>query len=193
MQEILRHTDAEVRVPGRVEVMLTVFSAASVLVAGRFFAGFEVPCARCLEPAQVTADAELCARFERATPAEVARAAAKNGDDDDDDGISIDPEEIDRFLFSGAQIDLRVMLGEALVMAYPMRALCEHGDACRGLCTNCGANLNGQPEGAGCERCAAGEAVTGSPDGDSGAKTDSASTAEEPQWKAALRKISTDD
>ena len=34
---------------------------------------------------------------------------------------------------------------EHVKLAYPMRALCERGEACRGLCSNCGAPVNELP------------------------------------------------
>jgi hypothetical protein len=45
------------------------------------------------------------------------------------------------------------MIVETVKVAYPMRALCSRGEACRGLCSNCGADLNEQPVSARCGAC----------------------------------------
>ena len=37
------------------------------------------------------------------------------------------------------------LVAEQIKLAYPMRALCSRGEACRGLCSNCGAALNEVP------------------------------------------------
>jgi uncharacterized protein len=42
--------------------------------------------------------------------------------------------------FAGEEIDLREVVQEQVIMAMPLRPLCD--EACRGLCQNCGADLN---------------------------------------------------
>ena len=45
------------------------------------------------------------------------------------------------------------MVEEQILVAYPIRALCVRGEACRGLCMHCGANLNEQPPATRCAVC----------------------------------------
>lgn len=187
LQATLERTDAEVADEGRVTGEITVMSPVSVLVRGRLQAGFSVPCARCLEDAQVSADADLCVQYERGASVEGAPGA----EDDDED---VDPDEPDRFGFDGTHIDLRPMLAETVLMAYPIRALCERGEDCRGLCTNCGANLNEQASAdGGCAVCGVGGMVggIGSVPGAEGEGDDIDTEVDSP-WKAALRKLRTD-
>jgi uncharacterized protein len=59
------------------------------------------------------------------------------------DTVEDDDEEVLRYLGkSTSEIDLTEGLNEALQLALPMRLLCRPD--CRGLCSNCGANLNEQ-------------------------------------------------
>ncbi|MCA9695212.1 MAG: DUF177 domain-containing protein [Myxococcales bacterium] len=172
LAQLLSETDATVEKPGRFTGDLTFLGSNSVLIRGQLEAEFTVPCARCLEPAIVSANAELCARYEREAPAEEAS--------EDEEDAEIDPDEPDLFPYAGHELDLRPMLAEYVVMAYPIRALCARGEACRGLCSRCGADLNAQASDGPCEACAQRAEAD---DGDS----------EEPSWKQALRKITTPD
>ena len=56
------------------------------------------------------------------------------------DEIELRPEEINRIYFQGEQIDLKEAIQEQVIMAFPIRALCS--ETCRGLCPQCGADLN---------------------------------------------------
>jgi uncharacterized protein len=56
------------------------------------------------------------------------------------DEIELRPDEINRIYFEGERIDLQDAVQEQVIMAFPIRALCN--EACRGLCPQCGADLN---------------------------------------------------
>ncbi len=45
--------------------------------------------------------------------------------------------------YSGGVVDLAEQIVESLALAIPMKPIC--GDACKGLCPHCGANLNTAP------------------------------------------------
>jgi uncharacterized protein len=45
--------------------------------------------------------------------------------------------------YEGEEIDLTPLVHEQIILALPTRPLC--GEACRGLCPRCGANLNAAP------------------------------------------------
>lgn len=150
MRDALRDTDAEVSAPAHVKLDLVVQGDGSVIVTGTLRGGFHVPCGRCLDPAEVDASAPIAAMFvgEGATARLPAVADDEDGTFDADDGSE------DLWPFDGIRLDLGPLLIETLKLAYPMRALCARGPACRGLCSQCGAPLNEQPAGApACTAC----------------------------------------
>lgn len=180
--EILASTDAEVKEGGLVDFEVLVHSGESVLVRGTLDVALQVPCARCLEPARVASRAEICVNFvKREIP------AVTGGNDEEDAELDLDaPEET---TYSGTLLDLRPLVEEHVALAYPMRALCALGEACRGLCHECGRNLNVPLEGvaaagAGCPAC---REIAADSRADAGAEGTPA--AEVPAWKAALRSI----
>lgn len=186
---ILAHTDAEVSQPGQVRVEVTLIgSGTSVLVRGELDARFLVPCARCLEPAEVVAGGELCVHFVRGGASDLLR---------DEEDADLAPEEVDRpdeRAFLGTRLDLRPMIEEQILVAYPIRALCARGEDCRGLCMHCGANLNEQPPASRCAVCGTPGArvpVVAAPGEEDDEATPAAGDAPvlEPSWKAALRGI----
>ena len=142
----LAHTDAEIERPGAVDVEVTLIGdGASVLIRGALDLTFTVPCARCLEPAVVPASGELCVHFVRG-----------NGSDalhDEEDADDVDASSPDEHHFVGNHLDLRPLVEEQILVAYPIRALCARGEACRGLCMHCGADLNQQPPASRCIVC----------------------------------------
>jgi uncharacterized protein len=101
-------------VPARLDVSRTVAGYALRL---RFDALLEGPCVRCVEPASPTISVD-------------AREIEQPGEDDDlhcpylDQGV----------------LDLADWAREALVLAMPVQIVCSAG--CRGLCPECGVNLN---------------------------------------------------
>ncbi len=141
MRDALRETDAEADEPASVRLDLVVQGDGSVIVTGALEGGFRVPCARCLDPADVSADARITAMFvvdgaARRLPDE---RSVPESEEDDDDG------DEDLWPFDGVTLDLQPLLVETLKLAYPMRAMCARGADCRGLCSQCGAPLNEQP------------------------------------------------
>lgn len=171
----LEETDAEVSEPGSLTGELS-FQGKTALVRGQLSATFHVPCARCLGAAPVDGGGEFCVHFERGASQRPKRV----DDDDDDDGEEIDPGSPEEFTFDGITLDLRPVLIEHFVMAYPMRTLCAQGEACRGLCSGCGANLNAQEPGSeGCTACVAQVEEAASSEAPAG----------NPDWQAALQKL----
>ena len=54
--------------------------------------------------------------------------------------MELDSEELDEDYFQGDELDLNVLLREQILLALPLKPLCR--EECRGLCRQCGANLN---------------------------------------------------
>lgn len=171
MASVLAHTDAEVTNAGATSLEVTpIGEGTSYLVRGTIQGGYSVPCARCLAAAPVSAGSDICVHFVR----------DRVGDADDDS----ETDSPDERSFSGTRIDLRPLLAELVLLSYPIRALCAYGEACRGLCMRCGAELNGQPPGP-CAACGATDAqVPIAADADLEPPTEPTSS-----WQAALRQL----
>jgi uncharacterized protein len=99
-----------------------------VLVDGDLEAGVDLQCARCLEPVTVNLDIPVVETF---TPTiDVVT------------GQAIRPEEEDQALWIDEHhiLDLSEVLRQDVLIALPLHVLCRSD--CRGLCSNCGQNLN---------------------------------------------------
>ncbi|MEM7158399.1 MAG: DUF177 domain-containing protein [Myxococcota bacterium] len=135
----LGDTDAEVSTEGTVKLRLMLQPHSVIVIQGSLAARFSVPCGRCLAPAAVVADTEIVATFMPGSSSEI--------DDHDEDDEQFDPEDEspDVWRYTGSVLQLDALVAEQVALAYPMSALCERGDDCRGLCSNCGYELNTVP------------------------------------------------
>jgi uncharacterized protein len=107
-----------------------------ILVHGRLQTRLAVPCSRCLAPAESDVDVELAEHFR---PMVFLPGGPPIEPDED-----LDPAtEIDEL----HQVDLTEVLRQAVLLAVPMHPLCRPD--CRGLCVQCGQDLNEGP--CGCE------------------------------------------
>ena len=99
-----------------------------VLVQGELEADVSMECVRCLEPVNVTLDIPVEETFAPTT--------------DVVSGQAIRPEEEDKALWIDAHhiLDLTEVLRQNIVVVLPLHVLCR--EDCRGLCSNCGQNLN---------------------------------------------------
>jgi uncharacterized protein len=88
----------------------------------------ELPCSRCLEPFRLPVNAHFDLRYHPAT--EMSQ----------DEEREIEDEDLDTSYYQDDQIDLNELLREQFYLALPMKPLC--GDDCKGLCPQCGTNLN---------------------------------------------------
>lgn len=110
------------RVEGRIAVTISLRADA------------EVPCSRCLEPAGVAIIGEL--RYLYSLHAREDVEAQREKTDAQEDG----EEEVILLDSWEDEIDLGPLVWEVLVTALPPAVLCK--DDCKGLCPQCGANLN---------------------------------------------------
>ena len=94
----------------------------TVLVRGEARAVIQSPCARCLTPTETTVTAEVDEAFLR----------------DKGDGEA-EPDE-DQYTYTGHVLELDDAVRTAVLLELPSRILCK--EDCRGLCAQCGANLN---------------------------------------------------
>ena len=97
-------------------------------LAGTVRTELELPCSRCLEPFRLAVDASFDQRFLPA--AEMATEHERE----------VQEEDLDVSYYRDDQIDLNELLREQFYLALPMKPLCV--EACKGLCAQCGTNLN---------------------------------------------------
>jgi uncharacterized protein len=97
-------------------------------LSGRVKTRLELPCSRCLEPFDVDVDTPFDLRYEpQPTSAEQGEHELAEGD-------------FDAASYTDDQIDLGQLIQERIYLALDMKPLCS--DDCKGLCSNCGTNLN---------------------------------------------------
>ena len=113
--------------PGAARVEVDYYRAGQELFfRGRISGGVVGHCARCLEayPFRLGTDFSLALVPKQPLPAEV----------------ELSDEDLDLAYYEGEQIDLSPLVHEQIILALPTRPLCR--EDCKGLCPNCGANLN---------------------------------------------------
>ncbi len=122
------------------------FAGESVRIAGEVKASVRLPCSRCL----TAFDREIKTQF---SVTAVPDPPPFCGDETADE-IELTAPEMEVITYSGTRIDLRTEVAQQLILALPLTPRCN--EACRGLCSQCGANLNQS-------RCRCDPADTGNP------------------------------
>lgn len=88
----------------------------------------ELTCSRCLEPFRLPVKAPFDLLY---LPAADASTETER---------EVDDEDLETSYYENDAIDLNQLLREQFYLALPMKPLCQ--DECRGLCPQCGTNLN---------------------------------------------------
>ena len=117
--------------PVHVRIHATL-SGQTVLIHGTAGSEVRMPCCRCLEPFNMKVGTEFSAT---AVPEIPAMIDPVTGDD-----IELTSNDMDVIAYSGDDIDLGGEIAQQIIMALPFKPLCR--DACKGLCSRCGADLN---------------------------------------------------
>jgi len=102
-----------------------------VLVQGDVKANVQLQCSRCLDDISLPVDARLEEQYQPTVDVETGRPITRSEDEVDDTVFKIDANHM---------MDLTEPVRQALLVAIPMRPLCR--EDCKGLCLECGANLN---------------------------------------------------
>jgi uncharacterized protein len=119
-----------------------------VLFQTRFIVPLEGQCKRCLKKVRVDEPVDLTLTFVPAAPVR-AEAAGTAKDAAGAEAVgSFDPETVDEEPYAGKVIDLSNALREQILLSIPPSPVCD--EACKGLCPDCGKDLN-QGD-CGCER-----------------------------------------
>jgi len=115
-----RYEVVEAQVPVRLDVSRTTGSGYALRL--RFSATLEGPCMRCLEPASPTFDVDV-------------REVSQPGGG----------EELQSpYVLKAGELDLEAWARDALALTMPAQITCRPD--CAGLCAQCGANLNDEPD-----------------------------------------------
>lgn len=100
----------------------------SIVFSGRVLADVPVKCHRCLEDFILPVDSKILEEFHR------------RSESPDEEAEDVGVEDDDGYSFMGNVIDLGEMVREYLVLAVPIKTVC--APSCRGVCRQCGQDLN---------------------------------------------------
>lgn len=101
---------------------------STVTIAGRLEARVQAVCSRCANPVEIPVDRHFEAVFVTSDTGEADRA------------VELDESDLDLDYYQGGVIDGLRLLAEQIFLELPMKVLC--AEDCKGLCVQCGANLN---------------------------------------------------
>lgn len=121
-----------------IEVTLTArkgFFDATGKVAGQV----ELACSRCLKSFSNPFQQDFNLRFSQEIPMDL--------DPDEDADLELTADQMGLIFFKGNELDLGDAVQEQIILALPFKPLCS--DECKGLCPECGADLNLGPCGCG--------------------------------------------
>ena len=110
---------------------------------GTFKGNLHVACSRCVNDVNLVLDEKLTVTF--MPPGELP---AEDDNTAGEDGAEVQTEDLDLFPFDGDKIDLEPLFREQFVLAIPYAPLCR--EDCKGLCSQCGNDLNSGT--CGCEK-----------------------------------------
>ena len=109
---------------------------AEVMASGDLNAELRLQCSRCLK------------EFDRTLSFPVEAVFHPVDELQKEDKHEISSEELDMDFYSGEEVDIIELLKEQIMLNEGMKPLCD--DACKGICSGCGADLN--VEGCRCTR-----------------------------------------
>ena len=119
-----------------------------VLVQGRFAVPLLGQCKRCLKPISLSTNADFTLtyfppdahRAKKPGEAEPRKGKKSAPQDEEGTGASFDLQDVDVERYNGKQIDLSRAVREQVLLALPPSPVCD--EDCKGLCIECGENLN---------------------------------------------------
>ncbi len=101
-------------------------------VAGRLSTTIRQGCVRCLESFDQPLSCQFVLDYSKEIPDELHR--------DDGESVQLTAQQIGMIHYQGDEIDFTDAIQEQIVLAVPYHPICD--DACKGLCAQCGHNLN---------------------------------------------------
>jgi uncharacterized protein len=131
LAEMVQNRECEFMAPLRVSVR--AFRIRELFeVEGHFQTKIRLTCSRCLKEYDRLLASEFALTYTRETPGLTAESTEEEAE--------LRVEEIGLIHFRGEEIDLRDGIQEQVVMAFPVKPLCD--EKCKGLCPTCGADRN---------------------------------------------------
>ncbi|MFH1985466.1 MAG: DUF177 domain-containing protein [Pseudomonadota bacterium] len=130
LMELIRSGGVGFPAPVTVDVFLMQPDEGVVVVSGTLDTRAVFDCGRCLEAAIVPVRADIRIVFKPVTAAAAAAGEL----------VELTDEDMECVAYDGDTLDLAAVLQEEVIAALPLRPLCQPG--CKGLCPECGANLN---------------------------------------------------
>ena len=110
-----------------------VRSGRDLLFDGTLRGDLVCQCARCLEEFPLSLDRPFsCVLLPLASPRSMGRLPSRE--------LELNQEDLAASFYSGDSIDVSALVQEQFFLALPSRPLCQ--DECKGLCEQCGVNLN---------------------------------------------------
>jgi uncharacterized protein len=100
-----------------------------VRVSGRVRTTLELDCGRCLEPFAMPVDSTFDLRY-----------VPQHANAQDEEESEVAEDDLTTAFYSEDRLDLGELMREQFQLALPMKPLCRAD--CRGLCAQCGTNLN---------------------------------------------------
>jgi uncharacterized protein len=125
------HDDAQLCQPVGIKVRMELVEELTLRIQGGCRTVLEFTCSRCLQPFSGNQDLHFDLFYIPASSI-----------DRKQEEIELREEDLEVGFYDGIQLDLNQVVSEQLVFAVPMKPLC--GVDCRGLCPQCGNNLNQQ-------------------------------------------------
>ena len=141
--------DEEYEVVGPVHLVMDIRKDRDAYrVTGRVETRLKLECGRCLEPFEMPVDSAFELRYVPAPAAPESQAPApgrgrdgqERGREDHGEDAEVPEDDLTTAFYKDETLDLGELMHEQFVLALPMKPLCS--EACRGLCPECGTNLN---------------------------------------------------
>jgi uncharacterized protein len=120
--------DYRVSAPVELSMVVSKVGADAFEASGGLKTRLELACSRCLEPFDLPVNETFELRY-------VPQVAEAGGDERE-----IENDDLTTAYYRDGVLDIVDLLREQFLLVLPMKPLC--GAACRGLCAQCGANLN---------------------------------------------------
>ena len=121
--------DQEYRIVESVSLAFDIFKDKETFrLVGDVKTVLELPCSRCLEPFRLPVDSHFDLRYQ------------PHSHNTGDDEREIEEDDLTTAFYENEEIDLGHLMEEQFYLSLPMKPLCT--DDCKGLCPQCGKNLN---------------------------------------------------
>lgn len=109
------------------------------LFRGTLTGCFERCCDRCLDPTTVESSIDVAWIFKPGTPLDLMEEFAQSEETEEDEDTDFEESDGMQY-YDGVNIDLAPGIAEEIIMVAPTKIYC--AETCKGLCPQCGVNLN---------------------------------------------------